>query len=99
MVTCIGDIQGCTIDQHGLGAGELSIAVAELSKLEEIFEILVENLDAVVIAEFADENAAFRVEGDVAGVDKLAGIAAEAAKLLEQFALGAVDDDAGVVRI
>src|SRR5579859_2267833 len=87
---------GSVVDDHGLGAGEFAVAVSDLAKLEELFEILVEHLDAVVAAVLADVDAAV-VEGDVGGKLELTVAVAFGAERLEDLAVERVDDDAVVM--
>ena len=99
VVAGVGDVDEAVVDQHGLGARELAVALPEGAELIEEMAEGVEDLDAVVVAVLGDEDVALVVEGDVGGVYELTGTSAHRTPAAEFLALGRVDDDAVVMGV
>src|SRR4051794_11389964 len=99
MVARVGDVNQVALDEHRLRAYELALVLTEGAELVEELALLIEDLDAIVVAVLADEDVALGIEGDVGRVDELPRPAAGGAPLAQQLTLGRVDHHALVMRV
>ena len=71
------------------GSTKAKVTLAEnANRADHLQCVVVEDLDAVVVAVFGDVNVSGSVEGDIGGIDKQAGFTAQRAPILQKLAGG-----------